>query len=158
MKKLFIIRHGKAESWGNSDHQRALHQKGIHQSKFLNSYFKSLSNYSLTSLYSDAKRTSETFTHVSDGIPILEAQVKSEMYAADYMVLFNLITFQTNDSDLILVGHNPGVSRLVEYLTGERYHARTGSMVVIKLPIDKWSEITKESGEFLSEIRYSESD
>jgi phosphohistidine phosphatase len=41
----------------------------------------------------------------------------------------------------MIVGHNPGLEKLVEQLTGERQDLPTAALAQIGLPIDQWCGI-----------------
>jgi phosphohistidine phosphatase len=42
---------------------------------------------------------------------------------------------------VLIIGHNPGLEELVEMLTGEIHLMPTCSLALVKLHVDKWSDI-----------------
>ena len=42
----------------------------------------------------------------------------------------------------MIVGHNPGLEKLVEQLTGEWQDMPTAALAQIDLPIDQWRDLT----------------
>ena len=53
-------------------------------------------------------------------------------------ILSRLRTVQENAATVMIVGHNPGLEKLVEQLTGEREDLPTAALAQIGLPIDQW--------------------
>ena len=53
-------------------------------------------------------------------------------------ILSLLATLRENAETVMIVGHNPGLEKLVEQLTGERQDLPTAALAQIGLPIDQW--------------------
>ena len=56
-------------------------------------------------------------------------------------ILSLLRTVRENARTVMIVGHNPGLEKLVEHLTGERHDLPTAALVQIGLPIDQWRDL-----------------
>jgi len=56
-------------------------------------------------------------------------------------ILSLLATLRENAETVMIVGHNPGLEKLVEQLTGERQDLPTAALAQIGLPIDQWCEL-----------------
>ena len=50
-------------------------------------------------------------------------------------------TVRENAGTVMIVGHNPGLEKLVEQLTGERQDLPTAALAQIGLPIDQWRDL-----------------
>ena len=82
-----------------------------------------------------------------------EAVAKAARYAGEilldprlYMagpadILSLLATLRGNAETVMIVGHNPGLEKLVEQLTGARQDLPTAALAQIGLPIDQWCEL-----------------
>jgi phosphohistidine phosphatase len=58
---------------------------------------------------------------------------------ADILSLLPMV--RENAETVMIVGHNPGLEKLVEQLTGEREDLPTATLVQIRLPIDRWRDL-----------------
>ena len=152
---LHVIRHGKALSQGEKDFDRALHPIGIRQSLFLNEYFLEHSQSEFITYYSTAKRTLQTMELITQNLKSTQVGQVS-LYGADFMTLFKFIENSSIQQDLILIAHNPGVSRLIEYLTGERFYCKTGTLTSIHFDIQNWAELSANTGQILAQIRWND--
>jgi phosphohistidine phosphatase len=47
---------------------------------------------------------------------------------------------------VLLVGHNPGLQELLQYLTGEFKEIPTAALARIVLEVEPWSELREQSG------------
>ena len=56
-------------------------------------------------------------------------------------ILSLLTTVRENAGTVMIVGHNPGLEKLVEQLTGERQDLPTAALAQIGLPIDQWRDL-----------------
>ena len=56
-------------------------------------------------------------------------------------ILSLLTAVRENAGTVMIVGHNPGVEKLVEQLTGERQDLPTAALAQIGLPIDQWRDL-----------------
>jgi phosphohistidine phosphatase len=86
-------------------------------------------------------------------LDIDKSTVVNEIYQADKDVLLQVLQgFGLEDNHVMMVGHNPGVSHLAAYLTGEDHLLFSpGMMVRIVFHVDEWQHISKNSG-ILEEI------
>ena len=71
-----------------------------------------------------------------------EILVDPHLYMASPADIISLLpTVRENAETVMIVGHNPGLEKLVELLTGERQDLRTASLAQIGLPIDQWRDL-----------------
>ena len=60
-------------------------------------------------------------------------------------ILSLLTTVRENAGTVMIVGHNPGLEKLVEQLTGERQDLPTAALAQIGLPIDQWRDLKRST-------------
>ena len=58
---------------------------------------------------------------------------------ADILSLLPMV--RENAETVMIVGHNPGLEKLVEQLSGERQDLPTATLAQIRLPIDQWCDL-----------------
>ena len=157
MKKLYIIRHAKSDwTLGQKDIDRVLNRRGEKQSIELGNYFTSNNLYPDLIISSIAKRTQLTARNIANEIDYPFDQIKKEasIYEAHYEQLLQTIWGIPNKvNSVFFVGHNPGVSDLVSFLTGEYVDFKTSCVAVIDFStLQKWEDIESYSGELIDFI------
>jgi len=71
-----------------------------------------------------------------------EILVDPHLYMASPADIISLLpTVRENAETVMIVGHNPGLEKLVEQLTGERHDLPTATLAQIGLPIDRWRDL-----------------
>lgn len=157
MKTLFLLRHAKSD-WSNSnisDFDRPLNKRGERDAPFMFKLLKNkLSNidaiYSSTALR--AKQTTDYFTktlNFNNERVIWLKEIYDYHYEPKKLAQL-LLDFDDNYNSVIIVGHNPGISGLIEYLT-DNFGASvpTCSIVKIELQIESWKDIIGGCGSVL---------
>ena len=153
MKRIILIRHGKAEdeASGISDFERSLTLKGKlvsqHMARKLSEKEKSLG----TILTSPAFRALETALIFASefGADADKVVMKSEIYYK--MSLQNLMSFLSGideEEDLVtLFGHNPSFTQIANSLSKEGCDMMPKSGVIcISFKIMTWSDIGRNNG------------
>jgi phosphohistidine phosphatase len=146
MKRLFLLRHGKADRpFGMlTDKERPLLPRGREEvaqmcRKLLKKGMNPQAIISSTALR--ALQTAETAAmelgHDPAGVILAEA-----IYGAEVDELGVLLRMQDNNLDsLMLVGHNPGLEELAELLASDYHgHLPTGGIIALKLAAADWNE------------------
>jgi phosphohistidine phosphatase len=144
MKSLTLFRHAKTEreSPTGRDFDRRLDDRGRRDAPRIGEEIRKLDlDYDLT-LASPAARAAETAT-LAGLMPRYDQRIY-EASADDLLAIVQQADQQLGR--LMLVGHNPGFERLASKLLGHDVEMPTGSLVEIKLPIDRWSEAEWGSG------------
>ena len=153
LKRLIIIRHGEAERYATSDHQRALTRQGITRlsktRERLDAAIKSVQAHaSLEVWVSDARRTLETWDALHQGFEMpnnldLTVTCKSELYLASQHVIYHSMIEAEIKAlapfTLVIIGHNPGLSELVSELTSRPKLLETGELVDLISGGDRWT-------------------
>lgn len=157
MKTVILLRHAKS-SWKNedlSDFDRPLNARGLEAAPLIGSLMFDKKIEADAILSSPAKRARQTAVLVRETAQ-LKPQIRYEekIYEASPLALFYLLAEQDDkNGSILLVGHNPGLERLTEILTGETVAMKTATLAKIDLPIEKWSEINPNCGK-LSFVLY----
>ena len=147
MKQLFIIRHGKSD-WGNpyqDDFDRPLNHRGILDAKKMGTY---LSNHKHPEkiISSTAKRAITTSYLIVEQLKINQEEIihKKNLYVAPLDQLIKTIHTTNNEiKTLCLVGHNPGLSSLVSYLTDDWMELKTCCVAIVQADLDSWENWIK---------------
>ncbi len=151
-KKLFLVRHAKTEegSIDTRDFDRVLTNRGLQNASRLGAYFKSKGLKPDQILSSDAARAYATSELIASqvGYELSRIHKNHEIYEASVRTLFQLVSDLKEEwQSVMIVGHNPPINYLSEYLTGADIgHMYTGSCAIIDLDIDTWAEVTQGGG------------
>ena len=76
-----------------------------------------------------------------------EPEFDEHIYEASVGDLIEVISeIEDGANVVLLVGHNPGLEELLEFLTGEARQMQTAALAHLTLNIDKWSETRGRAG------------
>lgn len=150
MKTLLVLRHAKSD-WNNpnmSDFDRPLNGRGLRAALQMGAFVKENNLLPELIVSSPAIRAKETAELLKDAAQIAtELQFDSQIYEARVNNLIDVISKTPAICEvLLLVGHNPGLENLVEYLTGEAREMPTAALAEIALEINHWSTIKAGQG------------
>lgn len=155
MKQLFIIRHAKSD-WGDfnlKDFDRPLNHRGYKNAPEMveRLVLKSIKPDVIVS--SPALRALTTAKYFASGWKMNAEQLKlnPSIYEAGTQTLLKIINgFDDQFDKIALFGHNPGLTNLLNYLTGE-YIANmpTCSIAIIEFPFDEWKLISGNTGKLV---------
>lgn len=151
MKKLFINRHAKS-SWADNtmrDFDRPLNNRGMRDAPFMAKVLKNRSENIDTLVTSPANRALSTARFFAAELDFSEDQIVRErgVYGASSTELADIVTtFDNKWESVIMFGHNPGFSNLVEYFTGEFVEMPTCGIAAVTFEIDHWKEAFRENG------------
>ena len=150
MRTLYIVRHAKS-SWadpGMSDFDRPLNERGMHDAPMMAERLDGRLEPVDLLMSSPAKRaltTANFFAAALENAPVHEIP---ELYLADRRSLLYIIgKLPDGVRQAMLFGHNPGVSELVELLTGNGIgDMPTCATVRIDLHVATWQEVVAGTG------------
>lgn len=152
MKQLILMRHGKAvnDSYGKPDFDRALEPKGIRDAELVSKELKSL-GIKLDQIFtSTSKRTLSTAKTVAKEFEINESDILGDDHIYDASPTFMKSLIESFDDSLetvIIVGHNPTQTFLIEYYSGQSIGSLpTSGIGIIDFEILSWAEISYNSG------------
>ncbi|MFL2547465.1 MAG: SixA phosphatase family protein [Candidatus Rariloculaceae bacterium] len=149
MKRLTLVRHAKS-SWtevGRADHDRVLSDRGERDAPRMGKRLAARKVRPSLIVTSSATRARRTGSHIAEAMnyPAEFLQVEKDLYLASPETILDLVCGQEdNFSDLMVIGHNPGMTDLVNHLlpSMELNNLQTGGVVAIDIATRKWSEIT----------------
>ena len=152
--KLHLLRHGKTHQQSDSgkDFDRKLNEKGLAQCELLGEYFAKKEIYCET-WCSSARRTRETFSNVSKKINLKKVVMRDDFYLCSRETLLDALWERTGDDDLLIIGHNFGISDLATYLTDTRIELRTGGYICIEFTDFRWQELSRGLGVIADQYR-----
>jgi phosphohistidine phosphatase len=150
MKKLHIFRHAKS-SWSDpllSDEQRPLKKRGRSDVVLMGLAGKA-AGWNRQDVYSSsAVRAQQTIAGLLDALEEDDSAVHytDDLYTFDYRQLVNWLSAR-NEDELTLVGHNPALLELIEWLTGEPLQKfPTCAYCQLELDLGNWNEFSHGKG------------
>ena len=143
---VHLLRHAKTEmsSISGRDFDRRLAPKGHQQCSELQKIVQSNISSKTNIFCSSANRTKETAGIVFDEGPSIE--YFESLYLTDLSGLLAFIWKQESDTDMLIVGHNFGISELASYLIGKQVLMKTGGFVSIDFKGFTAKEISNSNG------------
>jgi len=162
-RELIVLRHCKSD-WDNNirqDELRPLSQRGIHNGELIGHWMVKQSILPEIVLCSTALRARQTLELVNNGLQLSADRIQfyKELYLASLPTLLQLLSeVDESFSSVMVVGHNPGLDYLVDYVsrdtlprTNNGKLMTTGSLAQFDCP-DDWDTL-KNSGKLLSITR-----
>jgi phosphohistidine phosphatase len=150
MKKLLIMRHANS-SWDHgdlSDFERPLNPFGFQTAQSMGNLIYKNGLVPNIIISSPAKRAKQTavLTKASAGIGA-EVEYVEKLYEASPTALLAVSHgIKEMHNAVLLVGHCPGIENFVRFLTGETIATIAGSIAIIDLNIEMWSQIDENCG------------
>ena len=149
MKTILLLRHAKS-SWkdvGQTDHARPLNKRGLRDAPRMG---RLIAEQNLTPdliLSSSAMRAMHTAKAVAEAIDGLAPLVEEdELYLASPRAYIDTARYLEESFQRILfVGHNPGISELLNALTGCDTIMPTAALAQIELPINQWNRLSRQT-------------
>lgn len=155
--QLILMRHGQTERYhSEGDRNRALTHHGKEQVQLVAESLRSQFGLPSHGISSNATRTLQTMEILKETWdPIINWQVEPNFYLADLRHIQEKVkTLSTEKCQyLILIGHNPGWSTTIQYLTGENVYLDTADAAVLSIENDSWEvSLSIEGGWRLEKI------
>lgn len=157
-RSLYIMRHAQAEDVHGDlhDKDRELTAKGQQEALLMGTQ---LAKQGINPEYiysSVANRTKQTAMLISDVLKInLENVIEEEeLYNSSIRSYLNFINqIDSSIRSVLLVGHNPTVSYLAEYLTNAEIGSMpTAGLCLLQISVSSWKEVGKDSASLLEFI------
>lgn len=151
--KLHLLRHAKTNQVSSTglDIDRQLLEKGEKQAAIMADYLKDLSQIDIHC--SSSARTRRTFDIISRKIQFDSIHFSQELYLCSHLELLSYINQLKSTKDLLLIGHNNGLSDFVSYLTGEFIDLKTCEYCCLEIQIDSWQELSGGTATLISRFR-----
>ena len=154
-KKLLVIRHSEAEynAPSRKDFERKLTESGmvyankqgrkLYETEFKPDYFAS----------SSAIRAETTARILADQMRYDQREIDflEELYNMPLGIMLDWLGKQNEElNSIMLVGHNPLSSYLVEFITGNTgFHLKPCDIIMLEMNIDSWMLIDKDCGKVI---------
>jgi phosphohistidine phosphatase len=149
MKRLLLIRHAKAEHENKyPDFERPLTEKGMAEATIMAQRLVAEDIKPTLIISSPALRTHTTANIFSEHLLSHEIETDKKIYDASENALLRIINNLPDDRDFVaIVGHNPGISQILYYLTGKIKDVPTCAVALIEFDEEEWQAISMEMGE-----------
>ncbi|HEX8018838.1 SixA phosphatase family protein [Mucilaginibacter sp.] len=151
MKKLLLIRHAKAtHESGYVDFDRPLKQSGMQDSVLMATLLKGQLQIPQIIITSPALRTKTTAEIFANHFKLPVPGEDKRIYEASENTWVKVINSLPDEYDFIgIVGHNPGISQILYYLTSQLKEMPTCAVAVITFENDTWQSISEEDGKLV---------
>ncbi len=155
LRRVTLLRHAKS-SWdtpGHADHDRPLNKRGKRDAPIMGKRLLERGARPSLILSSTAKRARETAKLVAAEINYPREFIQSEaaLYLATPEKILSVIATQDdNFHDLLVIGHNPGMTELAAQLSGRPIgNLPTAGVVCVEFKLNDWSELGSKKGNLL---------
>ncbi len=139
MIELILIRHAHAGPYTLPDEARKLSAQGLEEVRQLKPKLKDFPEGHW--LVSSVIRTRQTFELISES----SAEFSESWYHASGPAYLEMIQ-ERSEKVIYLVAHNPSISYLASYFSGEQIQMETANCVHLQWPtLDSWKEVTRGS-------------
>ena len=159
VKNLYLVRHAQAEEHtsGKKDVERQLTAQGYQDASRVGNYFKNEGFHPDIIIHSYATRTTETVERINEQIAVDQDHIESseDIYEASARILLQTVcNIPAEMRSAIIVGHNPSITYLAEYITGaEIGHVHPAGIVHIQVPFTSWQEVSEKNCDFIKYLR-----
>ena len=152
MKKLLIMRHAKSD-WGSglADHERPLNKRGTRAAAAMGKALAAMEEAPDLVISSTATRATTTARLAAEAgdwhsrITYSDALYGTSVRGA----LEVLMEADPGAASVMLVGHEPTWSSLVEHLTGGAVAIKTATIAAVELYVRDWADASGARGELL---------
>lgn len=148
MLKLYILRHGKAVKPKENlrDFDRKLNKKGTAQVNQVGYILQNDATVIDQIIASGAQRTQETAEIMNYHLELNDIMFDDDLYLTTRENIQAILTRHADSKNVLLVGHNFGLTHFVNYLTGDNLMLSTAMMVEISFTFDDWNMLSSETG------------
>ena len=163
MRNLFLLRHAKSDRTQQiTDFDRPLNGRGRDAALRIGKWMKRHRIQPEWVICSPALRTRETLDLLRSKLKISDELIDFDKraYLADVRTLLAILARCPKDmSNILLVGHNPGLEELLDYLCGPNLPISekgkvmpTAALAQIALP-DEWRKLASRTGKLTRIVR-----
>lgn len=153
--KLHLLRHAKTNTHSTTglDFDRELLPRGYEQITALKTFLKAHPIDPKIILCSSAKRTCQTLAEVQDFWPSASIRFIDDLYLAEKEEILKLICAQNCSEEILVVGHNDGLSDLAMNLAHPPHALKTCGFISIEFPFESSAYISADTGSILLVFR-----
>jgi|TARA_R110000737_G_scaffold2188_3_gene6177 phosphohistidine phosphatase len=155
--KLHLIRHAKTEQFSptGKDFDRELMERGKKQGVELNQFLSNQDLKGALVFCSSSARTRETLSFLTDNFGPENIFFEKSFYLCSEKTYLDWLWQQNHNKDLVIIGHNFGISDLANYFLDESNEMRTAEYVCISFPFESWKETSRSTGSLYLRYRPS---
>ncbi|PID34418.1 MAG: phosphohistidine phosphatase [Thiotrichales bacterium] len=152
-KKLLLVRHAKSgwEDFSQPDHNRPLDKRGLADAPMMGQRLLRKQIVPDLIVSSTAYRAEATAKIIATELKLLDkVTTNSNIYEAGIGNLMDVILGLEDQFDqVMLVGHNPGLTLLVNYLQDDKYisNMQTCATALLSFEVESWADV--EAGKLL---------
>jgi phosphohistidine phosphatase len=150
MKTLLLLRHAKAsrDDPHLPDHDRPLKPRGKQDAKRLGRRLHETDLVPTLIVSSTALRARKTASKVAKQLNYPRAiELTDRLYLSSPREHLEVVRSLLDGEDrVMLVGHNPGLSQLLNELADTDADLATSELAQVELPIKRWSDLPKSGG------------
>jgi phosphohistidine phosphatase len=153
--KLHLLRHAKTNqvSPTGKDFDRELLPRGYEQITELKLFLKDNPIAPKTILCSSAIRTRQTLAEMKGLWPGANIQYLDNLYLAEKEEILKLICAQNSPHEILVVGHNEGLSELAMDLARPAHALHTCGFMSLAFPFETSAYISQDTGSILGVFR-----
>ena len=146
--QLHLLRHAKTNqvSPTGKDFDRELLPRAFEQITELKQYLTVQAISPKYILCSTAKRTRQTLAELQALWPNAQILFKDELYLASKQEILSVICALDTPEEILVVGHNEGLSELAIYLSDQAIWLKTCGLVSLEFPFKSSALVSKETG------------
>jgi phosphohistidine phosphatase len=154
MKKIFLIRHAKSswdEPWSR-DHDRPLAPRGLKAAPIMGKRLSKKDIFPDLIISSTAERAKETAILIAKELGTADQKIvlESRLYHAPPSTYLNVIRQQPESiQTLFLVGHNPGMTDLIQNLGVDLDNLPTAGICGFTCLANTWKEFSEENSQLI---------
>lgn len=131
--KLYFMRHGEASDEAKSDELRPLTEKGAQRIHLAGKALKKI-NVSLDFIYASPRLRAQQTAQIMAEYLKRDVETRDELnfnFSVDF--LRSVVTGKEDEAHILLVGHNPSLSEVIQAVSGANVNLKTGSIARIDL-------------------------
>ena len=154
MKRLTLIRHAKSD-WSDaslSDFDRPLNERGKKAAPMMGKRIAKRRDTPELLISSPAKRALKTALLISKELGLSKKNIREQLdiFEAKEKTLIKIIQGLSKQKYVALVGHNPGLSDLANWLCPDSPEwLPTCAVLTLELDVDSWSRVKQGCGRIL---------
>lgn len=151
-KNLLLLRHAEAQAYavGKTDHERPLTPHGLQQTQTMSQQMNELGFMPDLIHSSNAQRTTTTAEIFAQKLnyPAKNIIFDASLYETTIEVMLWVINkIPPQHNHVLMIGHNPTISYLVEYLTDQTIAGMpTCGLASIVFEVAEWSHVSAGTG------------
>lgn len=155
--QLHLLRHAKTNqsSPTGKDFDRELLPRGFAQIAELKEFLATHQVAPKHILCSTATRTRQSLAELQALWPNAQIQFIDELYLASKHEILNAICVLNSPDEILVIGHNEGLSELAIYLTDQAIWLKTCGLVSLEFAFESSALVSKETGVIVGRFRVS---